>query len=254
MSQSNTTQAAAAVTIPATIQGVATVAHTATFMYKNYKEGDAGFDRLSEMLDKGIIAQDDIIITEPEAGTYKTDAEKAKLTQYRRATKQMDIPVPLVTDFVKDDTLAAAQLEHLQGLINKACEEFHKKPVADGDYTVHGWDVVLNESFATRGGQVKVTPEMVKDAVESLNTYLVAAGTKEKGVQLVCELAGKKFNAASLQRVPVTVLENVQTLVGNWFESLEATEQHQHTPVMSLYATALEKALKPSEEIDLDMF
>lgn len=236
------------------IAGIASVLHTASFSYKNYKEGEAGFERLSALLEAGTITQEEIIVTEPDEGTYKTEAEKAAATLYRRATKQLELPVPLVGAFIKDDTLNAAQSEHLQGLINKACEEYHKKPVSEGDSTVHGWDVVLNESFATRGGQVKVTPEMVKDAVDSLRVFLTESGTKEQGCILTCELATKKFNAASLQRVPEQVLENVEVLVGNWFESLDPTTVHLHTPVMNLWAIAIEKALKPSEDIDLSMF
>lgn len=249
------TAAAATQSVP-----VATIVYPHSFTFKNYKQGTKGYEKLEEMLSEGLLTSDDILVIPPKdltdsAGNKLTDAQIAAETNYRRVTKVVELSVPLVSSFVTEGTLTPAQIDHVQALVNKAIAYKHQEAVAERcDYTVQGWQSILEENPAARIAQVKVTADMLSAAVDALTLFMDAQNIGIKGQQLTQSLAHKKFNAATVQRVPVQTLEKVQIILANWFTSMDALSQNEHQPVMKVWSDALERALQPEDSLDADIF
>lgn len=216
-----------------------------TFHFKSFTQEEKGYERLAELVEKEAIATADI-----EQITEEGKADKFKR---KSVTINMEVPVVAVEGF------SAAQNDHLQQLVNKAIKGAQDDVVGAGTptaETLFTWDKVLESPYAQRTAAVKVTAEMVKAVVDIVKATMPAL-FNEKVAAAVAQLGEKRFSLASCQPVSNAVLEKLQGAVATWYSELakeDAEVAAQCEPVVNLWATNLEKVLKPSEEFDLDMF
>ena len=213
---------------------ITTVAHKASYNLRNWKAGQAGFDRLNELVEGGKLATTDITVTKDKEGITANDL-------YQRNAVALEIAVPLVSSIVLEGALSPQQLDHLQALLNATFEKAQQASVDAGTHNEEGalisWEDVLSAPYKQRTAQVKVTEEMVKACVAIFAPYLEEVGSAQKGIELISTLALKKFALTSCIKVKVTVLEKIQERVVGFFENLDDTAKHTHTAVINLWAT-----------------
>jgi hypothetical protein len=229
-------------------QAITTVNHKASFNFRNWKQGQEGFNRLNTLLEAGKIAETDIAITPDK------DGDESK-NLYQRKPLHLDIEVPLVSSFIKDSHFTAAQLDHLQALINQTVEKAQQQAVDAGNPSAEDltpWYVVLDAPFKQRTAAVKITEEMLKAAVTLFSDYLGQVGSSAKGIDLISNLSMKKFALTACVKVPRKVVERIQERVAGFFEAMSDEEKHTHTAVVTLWAGNIEKVLNPEVEDELD--
>jgi hypothetical protein len=224
---------------------IATKTVATPFHFKSYTQQDKGYEKLSELLNAGRITAEDIQHIQEEG---KADKFKRK-----SITLQLEVPVVTVEGFT------SAQNDHLQHLVNKAVKTAQDDVVAAGNPEARDlvkWQDVLEAPFAQRAAAVKVTVEMVKATVELVQATM-GEMFNEKVVAAVAQLGERRFSPAACQPVNNMVLERLQGVVAQWYTQLaedEANIAAEIEPVINLWAANLEKVLKPSEELGLDIF
>lgn len=230
---------------------ITTVAHKPSFNFRNWKQGQEGFTRLNALLESGKLTTDQITVTADKEGKAENDL-------YQRNPVTLEIEVPLVSSFIKDDFLTMAQIDHIQALINQTIEKAQQPAVDAGnteDENLIPWYVVLEQPFKQRVAAVKITDDMLKAAVALYAVYLEDVGSSAKGIELQSTLGLKKFALTACIKVPHKVLERIQERIAGWVEDMEDTDKHTHSAVINLWAGNLEKVLnpEPEEELDADM-
>ncbi len=246
---SNETATPLATTLATTI--ATTIIHSAAFNFRNWKKGQAGYDKLALAIQESRITTADVKVTKDEEGNTDNDL-------YQRKPLTLALSVPLMASCLIEGALTAAQTDHLQALVNQACEKAHTVLVDNGNVTeasLISWEDVLAQPFKQRVAAVKVTEAMVKATNELFEAYLVEAGSQEKGILLMTKLATKKFGIAACATTKLPILEAIQGRIVGFIESLSDEAQHEHAPVLNLWATNLEKVINPEleEEVDEDM-
>jgi len=239
------------ITSAAIAPAITTVKHNASFNFRNWKQGQEGFKRLETLLTDGRITQDDITVTPAKDGDETA-------TLYQRKQVKLELEVPLVSSFIKEDTLTPAQVDHLQALLNATIEKAQQPNVDAGKLAADDiimWDAVLNAPYKQRTAAVKITQAMLDAAVKVFADYLEEVGSSPKGIALISNLCAKKFNLTACIKVSHAVMEKIQGRLVELITSLDLAELHQHEAVFNVWATAIEKVLKPEveEEIDSDM-
>ncbi len=216
-----------------------------TFHFKSYTAEEKGYERLSALVEKESLAADQVeVIT-----------EEGKADKYKRKSVTVNMAVPVVAV----EGFTAAQNDHLQQLVNKAIKTAQDDVIGNGTPTAEtlvSWDAVLEAPFAQRTAAIKVTAEMVKAVVEVVKATMPEL-FNDKVAAAVAQLGEKRFSLASCQPVSNAVLEKLQGAIATWYAALaeqDADVAATCEPVVNLWATNLEKVLKPSEDFDLDMF
>jgi hypothetical protein len=174
----------------------------------------------------------------------------------QRLSEEVKFTVPDFIALLDGKGLSLNKMLTIQALIEKHIAAANKRTVDAGDFEFIGWEQVLEDGLVQRKAGIKVTALMIADAVKGLIGYLTnETSTKEGGINLTSKLGLKKFTVAACNGTPLEVLERIQSLVLQWFESLEVAEQAEHTPVVELWASELEKTINPAQEdIDITMF
>lgn len=232
----------------------ATIALNTEAKFKPWAEGKDGYKKLQELLAAGAITPDDI-----------TKIEKAgEPTKYQRKPFKMELKTLDVKAVLVDGALSAAQVDHLQQLVNKYIKDSNAKLVDNGNIEqsqFKSWEAILSEPFIQRSAAVKVTAEQIKVSIATMVHYfseMRETPLKAAGLTLLTSLVEKRFTVASCNRIKVEVLEAMQGFLLEWHEvylaadGVENVEDHKN--VFNLVAGNLEKALAPEEELSLDIF
>ncbi len=230
-----------------------TIAHNATFNFRNWKQGQAGYDKLTLAINEERLTTEDIKVSRVDV-EGKPDDRSQDL--YQRKPLNLALPVLLISSVIKDDAeLSTAQLDHLQCLVNQACEKAHSNLVEAGNVKeadIISWEQVLSQPFKQRTAAVKITEAMLKAATELFIAYLQDVGSNPKGIELITKLGLKKFGIAACATTKKNILEAIQERVAGFIESLEASVAHEHVAVLELWSGNLEKVLNPELEEDID--
>jgi len=230
---------------------IAITMHKTAFHFKSYTADKDGYKKLEALLNDGKITAEDIgvVHAKDEAGNDLPDV-------FKRASVELELAVPIINI----PELTANQNAHVQALVNKAITEAQRDTVNVGDIDAKfliGWDAVLESSYRQKNGAAKVTTELLEAVVERMRIGLEETGSNEQVVLLSTSLGGKKFSLSACQPVPRNVLEKLQGIIVDWMLYLEETDApaySQAEPVFNLWATNIEKVLKPAQEINMDMF
>lgn len=234
--------------IVATVLG--SVAHTATYTFRNWKKGTAGYDRLQAALVAGKLTPEDIAVTKDKEGKVENDL-------YQRKPVVLALTVPLLDETALPG-FTPAQVSHTQSLINQAVEKAQSALVDEGNVPtdkIITWQDALEQPFKTRAAAVKITDDMLKAATTVFKAFLVEVGSAPKAVELITELSMKKYALTACTKVPPKALERIQGRLVELIEALDAETAHTHAAVLEMWAANIEKAINPvvDEELDLDM-
>lgn len=219
--------------------------HKAKAHYKTFAAGTKGFESLEAMLKEQKLKQSDI-----DVGTAGEGAE-AKVT-WKRKSAELTVTVPLVAGLVQPDLLTANQIAHLQSVVD-AYFEGKQRPYVDAASTeVVNWSTLLEGPYSLKTAAVKITAEMVNAAVAALAKGL-AGITPAKAATTVVELAKKKFSTTICRDLEVPILEKINSLVVEVFDSMTAEEQAQHEAVFELFVKELADSITPPAPVELSL-
>lgn len=232
----------------AVVATVPTKLHKAKAHYKTFATGTNGFAALEAMVKEGKLKQSDI-----DAGTTGEGAEQ-KVT-WKRKSAELAVTVPLVSGLVVEGLLSAAQITHLQSVVD-AYFEGKQRPFVDAASTESvNWATLLEGPYSLKTAAVKITAEMVAAAVAMLAKHLPSI-TSAKATTTVVDMAKKKFSATVCRELDVAILEKINSLVLEVFEALTEAEQAQHEAVFELFVAELAASITPpaAPDITLDDF
>lgn len=224
---------------------VPTKLHKAKAHYKTFAAGTKGFEALEAMVKEQKLKPADI-----DTGTTGEGAE-AKVT-WKRKSAELAVTVPLVSGLVQPDLLSANQVAHLQAVVD-AYFEGKQRPFVDAASTeVVNWATLLEGPYSLKTAAVKITAEMVTAAVAALAKGL-AGITSAKAATTVVELAKKKFSPTVCRDLEVPILEKINSLVVEVFDSMTAEDQAKHEAVFELFVKELADSITPPEPVALSL-
>jgi hypothetical protein len=221
------------------------VIYNATYHFKSSPINGKAYDNLMKLKGEGAISDDDLQQIRDDSG---------KLIALKRKSLSVPFTVLDVASVVDVDTLTEKQVAHLQHLVNEAVKSANQKVVDDGKIDFLSWEQVLDADPAVRRAAVKVTNEMVKATTAVFGNFIADKIANPDAQQMLLDVASKKFSIASTKKFSTEILEFFQQIIGMFMDDLNEEELATHAPVLEVWAKALEDALKPQEEISVDMF
>lgn len=221
------------------------IGYNTKFNFKSYKLGSDNATALQGLVKAGKLKDDDIQQIKDEDGK--------ETIAIKRKSHECTLTVPDMVKLLRPE-VPAAIAAHIQHLVNKRVEDGNKELVDAGDAPNRSWLEILSEEPAVRKAAPKVTKEKVEAATAALVAQLTELGVKEAGRQLTENLCNAKFSVAACRKIPAEVLEHIQGYVVDWYSELDEVAQAEHAPVVEVWASAIDKILKPAEDISVDMF
>lgn len=218
---------------------VPTTTEELSYHFKGYTTDKDQYKNLVSLVEAGKLKEDDI----------EEVKEEGKDTRYKRksVTVKAEVPVIEIPGFTD------AQNKHVRHLIVKQVESANKKNIDECTGEFAPWYEVLEAAPAARSTSVKVTTEMLEAAAESIREFATSEYNDKVG-ELVHSLGMKKYSVSACKGIKVAVLEKVQSILLEWYESLDAKDQATVDPVLTLWAQNIEKIINPAQEVDEDIF